>query len=207
MPIAVLLMAGTSWAADPAPNYARSGWYLGVGGGVAFDFLEDAVADKTGGVVDLLAGGSFNARGGYRVTSWFALEIMYEGNYAMAVETLGVEIAEFSAHSFVVNLKFIAPIWRIHPYLAFGPGVQYGNFNGEGMLPGPLPPLDLDTLDTTRWDFTLRTAIGVDAYISENWLLNVELAPSIRFADYGNIPSKTTDNVTLTVSAGVQYRF
>ena len=62
MPIAVLLMAGTSWAADPAPNYARSGWYLGVGGGVAFDFLEDAVADKTGGVVDLLAGGSFNAR-------------------------------------------------------------------------------------------------------------------------------------------------
>lgn len=53
----------------------------------------------------------------------------------------------------------------------------------------------------------LRTAIGLDGYITENWLLNLELAPSIRFADYSNIPSETTDNVTLTVGVGVQYRF
>ena len=28
-----------------------------------------------------------------------------------------------------------------------------------------------------------------------------------RFADYGNVPSKVTDNVLLTIGAGVQYRF
>ena len=60
---------------------------------------------------------------------------------------------------------------------------------------------------TSRWDFTLRVGVGLDAYITENWLINVELAPSIRFADYRDIPRETTDNVTLTVSGGIPYRF
>ena len=65
----------------------------------------------------------------------------------------------------------------------------------------------LDTFDTERWDLLLRVGIGLDAYVTEHWLVNLELAPSIRFADYGNIPSTSTDNVTLTFSGGIQYRF
>ena len=198
VPIAALLLASTSWAEPPAPDYGRPGWYAGVGGGAAWDFLDDAVSDATGTAVELGAGGSFNARGGYRATSWFAFEAMYEGAYGLNVKVLGADAADFDLHSFVGNFKFIVPTWRIHPYLAIGPGAQYGKFNGKGLF---------DPLDTNRWDFMMRFGFGVDGYITENWLLNLELAPSIRFADYGKIPSETTDNVTLTLSAGIQYRF
>jgi opacity protein-like surface antigen len=196
--IATLLTAGASWAEEPKPDFVRSGWYVGVGGGAAFDFLEDAIEDFTLGIVDISAAGSFNARGGYRVASWFAFEAMYEGAYGFETEILGEKVAEFDTHSFVGNFKFIVPTWRVHPYIMVGPGAQYGNFDGKGVF---------DFLDTTRWDFVLRTAIGIDGYITENWLLNLEVAPSIRFADYSNIPSQTTDNVSLTVGLGVQYRF
>jgi len=196
--IAMLLMAGASWAEDPKPDFGRSGWYVGVGGGAAFDFLEKAIEDFTFGIVDISAAGSFNIRGGYRVTSWFAFEPMYEGSYGFETEILGVKVAEFSTHSFVGNFKFIVPTWRVQPYLMVGPGAQYGSFDGKGAL---------NFLDTTRWDFMLRTAIGIDGYVTENWLVNLEVAPSIRFADYSRIPSETTDNVSLTVGLGVQYRF
>lgn len=203
LPIATLLMA-TASIADDKPNYGHSGLYLGVGGGVAFDFLSDFVESKTAGIVDLTSGGSFNARLGYRLTSWFATELMYEGNYNSGVELLGVEAAQFSSHSVLANLKFLLPIWRIHPYLSLGIGAQYGDFDGFDVLP---PPFDLNRLDTTRWDVVLRVGVGIDAYITDHWLVNVDLAPSIRFTDYGNIPSQSTDNVAMTLSGGVQYRF
>jgi opacity protein-like surface antigen len=195
-----LLTAGPAWADDSDPDFGRPGWYVGVGGGVGFDFLEDAVDDFTNGTVDIDPGGSFNARGGYRLASWFALEGMYEGVYEQQVQVAGNNAADMTYHSFLANFKFIAPIWRTHPYIMVGPGIQYGEFDTHASLDGL-------GLNTTRWDFVLRTAIGLDGYITENWLLNLELAPSIRFADYSNIPSETTDNVTLTVGVGVQYRF
>lgn len=194
--IAILLAAGTARADDP--DFGRAGWYAGFGGGVGFDFFKDAIDDLTTGAVDISPGGSFNARGGYRLASWFALEAMYEGVYGMDIEVLDTKAAEFKTHSFVANLKLIAPIWRTHPYIMVGPGAQLGDFDGKGVF---------SFLDTNRWDFMIRTAIGLDGYITENWLINLEVAPSIRFADYGNIPSETTDNITLTAGIGFQYRF
>jgi hypothetical protein len=197
-PIAALLIATTGWAEPPKADYGRPGWYAGVGAGGAWDFLEDAVSDATTGIVDLNGTGSFNARGGYRVTSWFALEAMYEGAYRYKTKVIGLDAGDMSTHSLLANFKFILPTWRIHPYIMIGPGAQLANFDGNGPW---------DNLDTKRWDFVLRTALGVDGYINENWLINLEAAPSIRFADYTKIPSEITDNVSLTVSLGVQYRF
>jgi hypothetical protein len=197
IPIAALLMASTSWAEDPKADYGRRGWYGGVGGGAGIDFLTDAVQDETGGTVDLSVGSSFNARGGYRVASWFAFEAMYEGVYGTTVEVSGVDAADQDTHSIVGNFKFILPTWRVQPYFMLGPGAQYGKFNGKGPF---------DPLDTERWDFVLRTAIGIDMYITEHWLIDLELAPSVRFADYTDVPSQLTDNVTLTFGLGVQYR-
>lgn len=194
--IAILLAAGAARADDP--DFGRAGWYAGIGGGAGFDFFKDAIDDLTTGAVDISPGGSFNARGGYRLASWFALEVLYEGVYGMDIEVRDTKVAEFKTHSFVGNLKLIAPIWRTHPYIMVGPGAQLGDFDGKGAF---------SFLDTNRWDFMIRTAIGLDGYITESWLINLEVAPSIRFADYGNIPSETTDNITLTAGIGFQYRF
>jgi len=169
--------------------------------GTGIPFLENAIPGELGEVLALNAGASFAARGGYRANSWFAVEALYEGVYSSNVEILGMaKAATRTTHSFVANLKFILPTSRVHPYFMIGPGAQYGVFNARG-------PFDLLDLDLSRWDFMLRCAFGIDAYITENWLVNLELAPSMRFADYKNIPSKATDIVLLTIGVGVQYRF
>ena len=80
--ISALLMASTSWAEKAEADYGRPGWYLGAGVGVGVPFLDEVVKDATNQTAALGAGGSFNARGGYRVASWFAVEAMYEGVYS-----------------------------------------------------------------------------------------------------------------------------
>jgi hypothetical protein len=77
-----------------------------------------------------------------------------------------------------------------------GLGAQYGDAD-----------FILDPLDTSRWDPVLRFGLGIDGYITENWLVNVEIAPGIRFKDWNDLGGQATDNVTLTLSAGVEYRF
>jgi opacity protein-like surface antigen len=199
--VAVLLAAGTAWGEAPKPDYGRSGWFVGVGGGAGWNFLSDAVENETGGIIGIDTAGSVNVRGGYRFWSWLALEGMYEGVFGLDVtQNLpppSSKLADFDTHSLLVNLKFIAPIWRVHPYFALGVGAQYGDFDAIVGTP----------LDDDRWDPVLRFGLGVDGYITEHWVVNLELAPGIRFKDWGNIPSASTDNVTLTFSGGVQYRF
>jgi len=192
--LSVFVIAGTSSAAGPEADYKRPGWFVGVGGGLAVDFLSEAVEDVTGGVVELTDGGTFNARIGYRLNSWFAVEGMYEGMWGIGTKVLDVKVGESSYNGIFGNLKFILPTWRLHPYFALGFGGQQGEFSS-------------DFLDVDRWDFAMRFPLGLDGYITENWVLNLELAPTIRFTDWGEIPSEATDNVTLTFSVGVQYRF
>ena len=62
-----------------AGEFDRPGWFVGAGGGLGADFISEFVENKTMGLVDIKSTGSFNARGGYRLFSWLALEGMYEG--------------------------------------------------------------------------------------------------------------------------------
>jgi opacity protein-like surface antigen len=195
VPIIALVFANTAWAGD----FTRPGWYVGVGGGVGANFFNKYIEENQPiEVVSIDPAGSFNARGGYRVWPWLAFEAMYEGAYDSQIKVLDRPFAKLSTHSFVGNLKLLLPIKRFQPYIMVGAGGQYGQFSSN--LPDPFA-------DLSRWDVTLRTAVGLDFYITEHWVLDTELAPSVRFKDYDDIPSATTDNVTLTWSVGVQYRF
>lgn len=194
----VVLCASVLASPVRADDFDRPGWFVGVGGGLGADFLSDFIEDRTMGVVDIESTGSFNARGGYRWFSWLALEAMYEGVYGLKTRVLGVEVARFSTHALLANVKLILPIWRLQPYLGLGVGAQQATFDGLGVL---------EPFDTDRWDLLLRVGLGLDAYVTKNWLLNVEIAPSVRFADYGDPLGTSTDNVSLTFTGGVQYRF
>ena len=88
----VLIMSMVFAGPAAAGDWGRSGWYAGAGGGVGWDFLEEAIEDgvnkKCGdNCIDVGSGGTFNLRGGYRVTSWFAVEGMYEGVYGVSAKT------------------------------------------------------------------------------------------------------------------------
>jgi opacity protein-like surface antigen len=195
----LFILVGLLFASPAAAeDWGRRGWYAGLGAGTGSDFLDSVFEEATMGVVTVGTTGSFNARGGYRLLSWLALEAMYEGVYGIPISVAGTNAASFDTHSFLANGRLILPIGRFHPYFILGLGAQYGVFDGRGSLAGA---------DLSRWDLGIRTGLGLDAYVTRNWLLNVELAPTIRVTDYGNIGSQITDNVSLTFSVGAQYRF
>jgi opacity protein-like surface antigen len=197
--VGALLLAGTAQAEQTSSHkadYGRPGWYVGVGFGGAVDFLEDLLEDEFDFLdLDIKGTWSANARIGYRVTSWFAFEALYEGAYGYESEVLGFKIAEFDTHSVMGNFKFIVPTWRLHPYLGLGFGAQHHTFDS------------LAFPNVKRWDFVFRPALGLDCYITEHWLVNFEVAPSVSVKSWKNIPDSPTDNISLTAGAGIQYRF
>ena len=188
--------------AESGPDWSRPGAYVGIGAGAAFDFVEDVVEDAFP-AVDIKHTWSLNARVGYRVTSWFAVEAMYEGAYDFSTEIDLIDLdTRLDLHSLLANFKFIAPFPRLQPYLMLGFGAQYGKFDS-----GPIGNPPIPAIKVGLWDFVFRPAVGLDTYITENWVFVVELAPSIRVTRWDNIPSEFTDNITLTVGGGLQYRF
>lgn len=177
-------------------NFNQPGPYVAVGFGGAFDFLEDIIEENFP-IADIKSGWSANVRGGYRVASWFAVEVMYEGMYGLDFELEGLgTLASFDMHGLYVSPKLIAPLGRFQPYFLFGLGTQYSKVGGLA-----------SGLSAGRWDFTIRPALGLDVAVTENWAVFAELGLPIRFATWRDIPSEITDNVSLTVGAGVQYRF
>ena len=221
--IALALIASLVFAAPAvAGDWGRSGWYVGAGGGVGWDFLEDLVEDRVNELcgdkcIDLNTGGTFNFRGGYRLTSWFAVEGMYEGVYGISAKTAkdlicddvcnppiaidkGAKFTDLTLHNFLANAKFILPIKRFQPYFLLGLGAQY---HTAKLFPDALG----DLLETSRTDLVIRPGVGLDFALTESWMLNSELGIPVSFRDYGDIPSATTDNVSLTLSFGLAYRF
>ena len=177
-------------------NFNQPGPYVAVGFGASFDFLEDLIEEQFPGVVDIESGWSANVRGGYRVASWFAVEVMYEGMYGLDMTLVGQPAVSTDYHGFFVSGKLIAPIGRFQPYFLFGLGTQYAKWEGT-----------IGILDAGRWDFAIRPALGIDIAATENVALFVELGLPIRFADWSDIVSEVTDNVSMTVGGGIQYRF
>ena len=202
----VTLFATSAHAVQPDElDYGRPGWYAGFGFGAASNFFKDEIEELPGipGVVEVKTGWSANVRGGYRLTSWFALEAMYEGGYDLNVAALGRDVLQLQWHSFLGNFKLIAPIWRLQPYVMLGLGGQYHIAKIGPTFQGP--PINANSVK--RWDFVIRPAVGIDMYITENWVLDVEIGIPISLADYSQIPKEYTDNWTITVGAGIQYRF
>ena len=200
-PILALFFASAASAGD----WTRPGWYAGVGIGAGFNFFDKFLEDEFG-FVTIDPAAAVNVRGGYRVWPWLALEGMYEATIESGIDIDDVSLpvdasANLTTHSFLANLKLILPIKRFQPFITVGPGAQYGVFKAN------VNDFDLLKFEQSRWDFTLRVSAGLDFYITENWVVDLELAPSVRFKDYSDIPSAPTDNVTMTLTGGVLYRF
>jgi len=194
------LLLATAGSAEPPQesDHNRNGWYLGLNGIYSQDFLQDDIEEAFGGELDLSGGGGLNVRGGYRVTSWFAAEAMYQWTTGLDADIEGTSIIfyEFSTHSIMGNFKFLLPYWRFQPYIGIGLGAQ----KGEIHFPGS------SVFDNENWGFLGRPSFGIDWIVTDHWLLNVELAGELAVHDISGTLSDT-DFFGLSVGGGVQYRF
>ena len=100
-----------------------------------------------------------------------------------------------------MNAKFLIPIWRLHPYLYLGIGGQYYDLDASGTF----ADLGFD-FSESGWAFAGRPGVGLDAYITENILVNVELSGVLATSNPSTIPD-IGDMFYMTVGAGLQYRF
>lgn len=201
--LALLLLPTTAFAEEPLdgpdePDFTRPGFYVGLGFAYGFgEFYEDVIEDEAGLMANVTNTEGLTARAGYRFASWFALEAHYEWMDDFEVQVAGFDLLEQSTHTLTGNLKFIVPTWRIQPYLMLGVGAQYYD------LDGPVGTL----VDANDWLFAGRPAVGIDFYLTENLVLNVEAAGTIAVSDFSGQLASLDTAPYVSVGGGLQWRF
>ena len=168
-----ILMASAAAAVEPEPDYARTGVYVGLGGLGAIENF---------GAGGFSNGGGVNARVGYRLLPNLAAEGMFEwvGGFSLGP-------VDLDAWSLTANAKAFLTTGQIQPYLLVGIGVSQAELEAFGV-----------SVDAT--DFVARLGGGVDFYLTESWVLDLEVAYILPTGDIDG-----TDYIS--IGAGVQYRF
>jgi hypothetical protein len=157
---------------DTEDVFNRPGPYLGIGGSYMISGFQGAAANGDFG--NTLG---FNARGGYRLNEFWAIEGIYEygDDFGAHQVTPGAKI---QTNSFTVNGKLLVPLGRFQPYLEGGVGV----LNANADLP----------LRRTNWNvdgtnFAGRFGGGVDLYATENIALYADAAYTIPIGDVNDL--------------------
>ncbi|HJO25018.1 MAG: porin family protein [Myxococcota bacterium] len=210
MRLALALIALLAPALAEAQDYARPGFYLGAGGTYAFhwfpgDFDEDLAGGPT---VRSSDSGGFNLQGGYRVNSWFGAELEYEWIEGFGNRTSADgNIVKLRSNLISVNGKFLYPGWgRWQPYGLLGVGVSIWQAKKTKATVTTGTPTA--GLDDTSVGFGGRIGAGLDAYLTENWLLTVGIQAAFSTTKIDNSTGGDLKNLFyIPIQFGVQYRF
>ena len=117
------------------------------------------------------------------------------GANAIAPLQPGDQILQTTTHTTTFQAKFIAPWWRVQPYVSLGLGAQYS---------------DVDFLGLGRekqWMFVGRPAGGIDAYLTKNLVLFGEVAGVLGADDISKAGQDLNDLWYLSIGGGIQWRF
>ena len=235
----VLALADEHVAEEDDDPFDRPGFYIGVGGSYQYnvfqdrieDVIVDALEDLTPppGVVignaniDIDDSGGVNALVGYRVWSFFAIELEYEwvDEYDVKGSVSGTVLGtpasasgtlySIEGHTLTANTKWIIPFWRVQPYLLLGGGIAISDVDRGDAFSDPLlgPILNqagIDVTDGTKTNAAGRAGLGLDLYITKNILINAEASAvltTLKEPDVGDID----DLNYMSFAAGLQYRF
>ncbi len=200
--LAVGLLQGESASADSEdqePDYARSGWYGGVGGifaisnySVTTNDLGVAPPEPAGTDPDFGNTFGVDARVGYRAWDHWAFELDYQWQAGFDSQKGSIHPdLEIDTHLLSLNTKLFALTGRWQPYALLG--ASFLVVNTEIVDDDFKKPWDIDYL------FAARFGAGVDFYIDEHWALNLE-------GTYV-LPAGELDADMASVGLGFQYRF
>lgn len=204
--VAALFLLPAAALADPheeakeakKPGFARRGFYVGVNAAYGFgNFYENAIEADVPFSINVNNAAGLNARVGYRILSFLAVEAHYEWMNDFQLKVAGLDILDQTTHTVTGNLKLLLPLWRFQPYLLLGAGGQYYDINDK--LTG--------LFDDSQWVFAARPALGVDLYITRNVVFNVEGAGVIALSDLSGQLSGVETLPYVSISAGLQWRF
>ena len=202
--VAVLALVAVSLAAPATGEdggYARRGLYIGAGGVYAleqFDLSSGTVSVAGSPVhLDVNGGDSWGAEGrvGYRFHPNVAAEgqLQYYDEFGLDLHASpgsSGQVATLDGMSVMGNVKGYPLTGRVQPYVLGGIGLlwlQLEDAFGFG-------------LEDNAVAFAGHVGVGVDAYLTDNLLLNLEasyLLPTGDLSDFRMIP----------ISLGMQYRF
>jgi len=217
--------------ADDDP-FDRPGFYIGVGGSYQLNAFEDTLDDEfadaieddlpvgvTNPGLDLEDSGGLNALVGYRLASFFAIELEYEwiDEYDITFEAdvlgIGQSVKGYSieGHTLTANTKWIVPFWRIQPYFLLGGGLSVSDVTRGAAFDDPtlgpiLASAGIDVDDGTHTAAAGRAGLGIDLYLTQSILVNAEaglVVTTLKEPDINDID----DLNYMTFSAGLQYRF
>lgn len=174
-----LLTPGVATADDASPT--RLGPYVTFSALYVTDLyedeLEDALSDSFGPIeVDIDDAWGFSARAGVRFLPFAALELQYDWleEYAAEFDLPGVSgvrtTIDVEQQSLTANLRLIAPIGRVQPYVLAGIGFARVELDGQAVLPGPT------VVEESSDDVVLagRVAVGLELYLTDHVALAAE---------------------------------
>ena len=164
---------------DEEDDFGRPGLYVGAMGTYAFEnfYVSDRgyFSDPDG--YDNSFG--FNVRAGYRAQDHFAAEFQYE-------YVNGFDRAETSirTHVFTANAKVPLTTGRFQPFLGYGLGLMSASQGGASEL-----------------NFAMRASGGIDIYINNNWMVQLESSYVFPIGDVRGLDYVTAGFL------GIAYRF
>lgn len=162
-----------SAAEEDAPDYARPGFYIGVGvSGASYTEIANFVEDELRGVgvpvnVDTDTGVGFDLYGGYRAHPNIAVEAEFEMIPATDLKLSGFgRVAEIETWTLTSNFKVFPITGKAQPFLLVGIGLLHGKL--EDTLGQGISESDID--------FAARFGGGADFYITEHLALTAKVS-------------------------------
>lgn len=201
-------------SAASGSDYARRGLYVGVGGAYVIEHFDlpdeiERLPESTDSFRDVEAGDSWGAeaRVGYRVHPNVAAEgqLQYYDNFAIDVAADGRpesplrKALTLNGLSLMANVKGYPFTGRVQPYGLGGLGLLWIHAQGSHARSDDFFHTRAGFKDHDV-QFAGRLGGGIDGYITQNLLLNVEASfvlPTGSLHDFRMVP----------ISLGVQYRF
>ncbi len=138
------LAQGADESEDGESIYARPGFYVGVGGALILEDVNNASADNTGGL---------NLRAGYRLTKRAAFEIEGEWVGGFDPKVGGVSV-NLDTYALTASAKAHLLFGRVQPNLQLGLGIIIADAGGP--------------VNETETDLAFRVGVGVDVYATQN---------------------------------------